>query len=456
MKKIFNICIAGLFVLQFIGCKDRALEDFALVDNNPVQVIAGDGTDEIIKTNDYVEVPITVMLSAPASKAFDVELVLSNDTIHTLLASNILKDVTTLPNTAYVFPNVVKFDYGTRTASFHMRIGRTAIEKVYGEKFAFAYKLVTPGKGNILGNPSTAILTIDSKDLLSAEDIHFLSFKSGGGEVWPIANHINYNPTTVGITIPLTVSLASFPGKAFTLDLATTADSIPQLIAQGKVPVNTVALKSEMYTISNKLQFPSNKSAISFDVSVPWSVINANKDKFLALTVNLKNPTLHVVDKAKDYTTLLIDCNGVLENDITSQATISVSRDNNNGQTSAEGSLKLIDNSHNTKFLQQNYNGDLWLMLTFQKPVRVGAYTLTSGNDAIDRDPKDWTLEGSLDGTNWVKIDERSNEAFPTRILTRRFTIQKPGSYLYYRLNVLNNVGSSIFQLTEWRMIEFQ
>ncbi|WP_157274204.1 PKD domain-containing protein [Pedobacter sp. BAL39] len=61
---------------------------------------------------------------------------------------------------------------------------------------------------------------------------------------------------------------------------------------------------------------------------------------------------------------------GVLK-DATLKGFFSVSRDNRNGQTSSEGSLKLIDNSLNSKFLQFDYTGDLWAQFDYEQTPRV-------------------------------------------------------------------------------------
>ena len=42
------------------------------------------------------------------------------------------------------------------------------------------------------------------------------------------------------------------------------------------------------------------------------------------------------------------------------------------------------------------------------KPATVVRYSLTSANDAPARDPKDFTLQGSNDGTTWTDLDSRT------------------------------------------------
>lgn len=455
MKRLFYYITIILFLSQLLACSKDNLEVFNLREGAPAQVIAEGGGNNLIKTNDYVQVPMKVKLSSPASKTFDVEIQLNTDTVNKLIQSGTLKEVVTLPNLAFSFPNIVKFQYGADTTSFLLTISRTEIERVYGKKFALSYKLSNPGKGNQLGNPSSVIVTMDSKNLLTATDIHYLSITNSPGNIILASDHNNYNTTPSGIEIPIGVSLASFPSKFFYVEVRGTTDSISNWITQKKVPANTIGLQENEYALPSRVQVLGNKSAAAFNISIPWDVITKNKDKFLAVTVYLKDPTLHVINPLKNYTTILIDCAKVVEFDVTGEATLSVNRDNNGGASAGEGSLKFVDDLTSTKFLQSAFTGDLQCTLTFTRTLKIGAYTLTSGNDAIERDPKSWFLEGSLDGKNWVTIDTRTNESFPNRIQTRRFNVQKPGIYKFYRLNITENVGSSLFQCSEWRMIEF-
>jgi hypothetical protein len=52
------------------------------------------------------------------------------------------------------------------------------------------------------------------------------------------------------------------------------------------------------------------------------------------------------------------------------------------------------------------------LVLDFGTPVTVDGYYFTTANDATERDPIAWTLEGSADGTNWTLIDSQ-DQLFP-------------------------------------------
>ncbi|SRR5690606_9222919 len=129
--------------------------------------------------------------------------------------------------------------------------------------------------------------------------------------------------------------------------------------------------------------------------------------------------------------------------------TFSVSKDNNAGPGGGEGSLKVIDNDINTKFLNE-FPSDFWMQYVFDEPVVAGAYTLTSANDAPDRDPRDWTFQGSNDGENWVELDKRIGELFEERYQTKVYRFNNEEAYTHYRINITRNYGSNLFQLAEW------
>ncbi|MFI2743805.1 discoidin domain-containing protein [Zhouia sp. PK063] len=139
--------------------------------------------------------------------------------------------------------------------------------------------------------------------------------------------------------------------------------------------------------------------------------------------------------------------------DWTSEASISVSKDNDGGPSANEGSLKLIDGDLSTKMYMSGYTSDFWMQQTLKASRLLNKYELTSGNDSPDRDPKSWTLMGSNNGSDWTEIDAQNNQSFPNRNTTYSYTFSTDQAYQYYRLNITQNNGSSSFQLSEWRLI---
>lgn len=151
-----------------------------------------------------------------------------------------------------------------------------------------------------------------------------------------------------------------------------------------------------------------------------------------------------------DPTSLLID--------LTSDATLTVSKDNGDGAEGAEGSLKLVDNDLNTKFLVGGLPADFELWLQQQLPLSqiVNRYTITSGNDAPERDPTHWELQGSNDTSSWTTLDSRIEESFTGRNQTREFIIENEEAYSYYRLFITKNGGSDAVQISEWRLLSLE
>jgi hypothetical protein len=112
----------------------------------------------------------------------------------------------------------------------------------------------------------------------------------------------------------------------------------------------------------------------------------------------------------------------------------------------SEDIQKLIDNLTSTKFLTNNSSA--WVRFQATGSYVVTRYALTSANDFADRDPLNWTFQGSNDGSTWATLDNRSNEDFPSRFQRREFSFINAVEYSYYRLLMTNNSGT-ILQLAE-------
>lgn len=121
-----------------------------------------------------------------------------------------------------------------------------------------------------------------------------------------------------------------------------------------------------------------------------------------------------------------------------------------NNTTGGEGIEKLVDGNLESKYLTGSRT--TWAMFKTNNPSLVSRYSLTSGNDAPGRDPKNWTLQGSNDGNNWTVIDSRENIKFPLRGQTITFEIENETVYSYYKLDITENNGDGIFQLAEWTL----
>jgi type 1 glutamine amidotransferase len=111
---------------------------------------------------------------------------------------------------------------------------------------------------------------------------------------------------------------------------------------------------------------------------------------------------------------------------------------------------KLTDGDANTKWLVRTPAA--WVAYELAKPTTVTGYALTSANDSAGRDPKDWTLQGSADGTAWTDVDTRTAQTFPERYQIRKFDVTGAGEYRHYRLNITANSGEPLTQLADLRL----
>lgn len=93
-----------------------------------------------------------------------------------------------------------------------------------------------------------------------------------------------------------------------------------------------------------------------------------------------------------------------------------------------------------------------WLQLYFGSKKMFNAFKITSrafidnSKDYITASPKNFTMQGSNDGINFVDISEVFDETNWSANETRLFMIKNPNYYSYYRLNITTvNGGKYVF-----------
>lgn len=215
---------------------------------------------------------------------------------------------------------------------------------------------------------------------------------------------------------------------------------------------NYEPLPEGSYTVSGlKTQIPRGQSTTdSLSISIFGKKLDRTK-KYL-FPISIVSAGTEEINKDMQTAWFRVDQVSRNETDVTGDATLSVSAENTGNQN--ENSSKVIDNNNDTKFFTGGYEPGLWLQLQFADPVAVSVYTLTSGNDAHDRDPKSWEFQASNDGTNWTALDTQTDITFSDYKQTRRFEFVNTTTYKYYRLVVTEKYGDgTAFQLSEWRVI---
>ncbi|PTN00309.1 GH92 family glycosyl hydrolase [Streptomyces sp. VMFN-G11Ma] len=123
------------------------------------------------------------------------------------------------------------------------------------------------------------------------------------------------------------------------------------------------------------------------------------------------------------------------------------------GENTGGGEVKenLVDGESATKWLTFEATG--WAEFDLDKPLKITNYALTSANDFAERDPKDWTLQGSTDGKDWKTLDSRSGESFGERFQTKKYDLAEPAEYQHFRLDITRNNGAAdILQLADLQL----
>jgi predicted alpha-1,2-mannosidase len=113
----------------------------------------------------------------------------------------------------------------------------------------------------------------------------------------------------------------------------------------------------------------------------------------------------------------------------------------------------LVDDNSGTEV---TLNGaQPWIQYRFSGDVKHQArfYTLTSGTGYAGADPRSWVVKGSNDGTTWKVLDQRQGETFQWRSQTRAFRLVRPGTYVYYRIEVTENGGGASTTLAEVELL---
>jgi len=111
-----------------------------------------------------------------------------------------------------------------------------------------------------------------------------------------------------------------------------------------------------------------------------------------------------------------------------------------NNTPGSEGVANAIDNTDN-KYLNFDRLNTGFTVTPRAGLTLVSGLTLKSANDAPERDPADYTLEGSYDGTTFTLIASGTVPAFPSRFFKNTILFDNKIPYLRYRLIFPNVVG---------------
>ncbi len=118
------------------------------------------------------------------------------------------------------------------------------------------------------------------------------------------------------------------------------------------------------------------------------------------------------------------------------------------GSPPGEGVEMLIDNDVQTKYLLRAVES--WIEISSDTLSVVTGYTITSANDAPDRDPKAWELQGWDEQTeSWIALHKVvDNPSWEERFEDRSWTFDNDQKYRTYRLSI-NDINGSTQELMQ-------
>jgi hypothetical protein len=118
-----------------------------------------------------------------------------------------------------------------------------------------------------------------------------------------------------------------------------------------------------------------------------------------------------------------------------------------NNSPSNEGAANAFDGNPNTKYLNfDKQNAGVTVKLSQGRVVKK--FTITTANDAVERDPASYKLYGSNDGVNWVLISEGPLSLSDSRFaVSGEIAVANSNAYVYYFIqfpSIKNNSGNSV------------
>jgi hypothetical protein len=118
-----------------------------------------------------------------------------------------------------------------------------------------------------------------------------------------------------------------------------------------------------------------------------------------------------------------------------------------NNSPSNEGAANAFDGNPNTKYLNfDKQNAGVTVKLSQGRVVKK--FTITTANDAVERDPASYKLYGSNDGVNWVLLSEGALSLSDSRFtVSGEITVANTNAYVYYFIkfpSIKNNSGNSV------------
>ena len=130
------------------------------------------------------------------------------------------------------------------------------------------------------------------------------------------------------------------------------------------------------------------------------------------------------------------------------------------GLSNTEVIGRAIDGSRTTCY-RAAFTEPVSITLTYDQPVGINAYSITASKNEPTRDPAEWTLEGSNDGSTWTQLDSRSGQSFSHRYATQFYMpngqlAMGNEQFTTYRLTVTATASANQIQIGELQLLSME
>jgi len=320
-KNIFNKAYLSYFLMGIISCAVYSCQPDEFVDKvgSSPSVLKFDypslvndvSMDKITKADEKIVFPVDVSLEEPSTNTFNVNL-LSEPQV---AASQSLTNTAVINVPDFTMPESVEVRFGIKKVSFNVAVSASTIERNYGKKLAFAITLAHPTKSQKVDeNKKTVIFTINTTDVASINELHFLSFTAAVSNPAQVVTSLasanltanNASLDNTNFTIKTQVDLGGKPSRGFRSAITYNQDTIKSLMTKGLIPSGTVILSETALTIPD-VELGDYKSSAVAEIRINLDSVFAKYPSKLAVAFTLSDPEKFQVNAAKNTLVYLID-----------------------------------------------------------------------------------------------------------------------------------------------------
>ena len=298
MKKIFinlQLGLLGLVIVMGSSCKSEKVADAIKTQSFAPATASVTAKMEIGTGSTYtldgaaLTVPVAITFSSATTTTFTIDLKSNVDTIASLLSSGALaKGTVAFANGSAAVAPQITVPAGVKSINFNVIISRSSLELGYPGDMAAVLQISNATKGNkIAAGSSNTLLIVHTKQLFDANTIHDIAIGTPSNIVTPSANGAYFVKTSTGLTINIPIVLQGDPGSEFTVNVASSPDSVTKYINNG--------------TLTNAVLYPDSKISLS---TPQVKVLENTNTAYLSFTTPLN--TLLAVQPAPAVPTVII------------------------------------------------------------------------------------------------------------------------------------------------------